>query len=199
METADTGDILLFRGNRATSFLTRTLTWSNYDHVAMVLKFENDPNEVFYIESVGKVGVTINRWSLLRKHIGKNKFYRKCTFRHISAERDDDMMDKVDQLVKEIVGHKYGLNPFNMLRSETLDNIHDLGEDDSGEKPSVDSPLVDKNRTFFCSELVAKIFKILGIIENDNTPCNRFFPHHFSGNSGKAIKFTEGTTIETEC
>jgi len=59
--------------------------------------------------------------------------------------------------------------------------------------------LINKNRAFFCSELVAKAFKILGIIENDNTPCNRFFPHHFSTGYDKSIKFTKGTTIENEC
>jgi len=104
------------------SLLTRTLTWSNYDHVAMVLKFENDANEVFYIEAVGKIGVAINRWSLLRKHIGKNKFYKRCVFRHIDCDRSDEMLDSVEKLIKEIVGHKYGLNPLSMIRSETVTN-----------------------------------------------------------------------------
>ena len=31
--------------------------------------------------------------------------------------------------------------------------------------------LVEDDRTFFCSELVAKAFKILGVIENDTTSC----------------------------
>jgi len=133
----------------------------------MALKFENDPSEVFYIESVGKFGVTINRWSLLRNHIGQNKFYKMCTFRHISVDRDDDMMDKVDQIVKEIVGHKYGLNPLNMLRSETVSNLDEVIKAQGTSDPldnSAPDPLVEKNRTFFCSELVAKAFKILGIM-----------------------------------
>jgi hypothetical protein len=38
-EIADTGDILLFRGSHTGGKLTRTVTASHFDHVAMVLKF----------------------------------------------------------------------------------------------------------------------------------------------------------------
>lgn len=40
LSTADTGDILLFRGTQAGSKITRTVTGGYFDHVAMVLKFE---------------------------------------------------------------------------------------------------------------------------------------------------------------
>jgi hypothetical protein len=69
-EIADTGDILLFRGTHAGGKLTRTVTASHFDHVAMVLKFQNDPNEVFMVEATGNMGVSLNRWDYLREHIG---------------------------------------------------------------------------------------------------------------------------------
>lgn len=75
------------------SFFTRTLTWSNYDHVAMILKFESDPNEVYFVEAVGNLGVVLNRWSFLRTHVGKEKFYKRVVFRHIDCVRDDRMLD----------------------------------------------------------------------------------------------------------
>lgn len=40
--------------------------------------------------------------------------------------------------------------------------------------------LMDQNRTFFCSELVAKAFKVLGVIENDSRSCTTFYPKHFA-------------------
>lgn len=39
LNKANTGDLLLFRGSQAGSMITRTLTGSHFDHVAMVLKF----------------------------------------------------------------------------------------------------------------------------------------------------------------
>ena len=32
--------------------------------------------------------------------------------------------------------------------------------------------IIDDDRTFFCSELVADAFKVLNIIENDDTACS---------------------------
>jgi len=36
-------------------------------------------------------------------------------------------------------------------------------------KTNAKRELIDEDRTFFCSELVAKAFKVLGIIEDDDT------------------------------
>jgi len=97
LETADTGDILLFRGSHFGSLLTRTFTWSKYDHIALILKFESDPGEIYLVEATGGMGVALNKWSSLRKHIGvRKKFYRKCIFRHIQFERDDAMLENLE-------------------------------------------------------------------------------------------------------
>ena len=40
------------KGNQVGCVITRTFTWSEYDHVAMVLKFEKDPNEIFFVEAI---------------------------------------------------------------------------------------------------------------------------------------------------
>lgn len=38
---------------------------------------------------------------------------------------------------------------------------------------------IDKDRTFFCSELIAKAYKVLGIFNSDIS-CSQIFPKHFS-------------------
>jgi len=53
--------------------------------------------------------------------------------------------------------------------------------------------LVETNRTFFCSELLAKAFKILGIMEDDDTSCTQFYPQHFTEHGDSFLKLTEGT------
>ena len=80
------GDILLFKGNRPMTMLTRTVTWCEFDHVAMILKFESDPDEVYILESAGD-GVTMNNWTRLREVIGKDKFYKMVVYRHIEFDR----------------------------------------------------------------------------------------------------------------
>ena len=104
LQQADTGDILLFRGSHAGSVITRTFTNSHFDHVAMVLKFDTDPDEVYMVEATGTLGVALNKWSYLREHIGHKKFYNKCIFRHIEFDRSDQMVDSLEKFLKEAVG-----------------------------------------------------------------------------------------------
>ena len=43
IKTAQTGDLLLFKTNKTTSKVVRTMTRSDYDHVAMIVKVPLDP------------------------------------------------------------------------------------------------------------------------------------------------------------
>lgn len=58
--------------------------------------------------------------------------------------------------------------------------------------------MIDESRTFFCSELVAKAFKVLGILEADETASSQFYPHHFSARGDSFLRLTEGTTLGPE-
>ena len=147
---ADTGDILLFRGTATGAKITRTVTGGYFDHVAMVLKFETDPGEVYLVEATGNNGVALNRWGLLKDHVGPGKFYKKLIFRHVNFERGDKMVDNLEKFLSEAVGQNYGMR--GILRSKTL-------------KPSEESDrIIQEDRSFFCSELVAKAYKLLGVI-----------------------------------
>lgn len=48
---ADTGDLILFRGKAFESRLQRVVTGSEYDHVAIVLKYST--SDIFLIEALG--------------------------------------------------------------------------------------------------------------------------------------------------
>ena len=41
------------------------------DHVAMILKFESDPHEVYFVEATSNRGVSISKWSGIRKFVGE--------------------------------------------------------------------------------------------------------------------------------
>lgn len=55
-----------------------------------------------------------------------------------------------------------------------------------------------QNRTFFCSELVAKAYKHLGIIENDNRSCSQFYPGHFEKSGESFLKLLPGASMNNE-
>lgn len=57
---------------------------------------------------------------------------------------------------------------------------------------------IEKNRDFFCSELVAKAFKVTGIIEDDDTSCTQFYPGTFDQKHDSFLKLTPGTEIGSE-
>jgi hypothetical protein len=84
----------------------------------MILKFQTDPDEVYLVEATGN-GVQVNRWFYLRKHIGFKKFYRNCIFRHIECERNDEMVERLQLFLSEVVGLKYGITPKKLLKLKT--------------------------------------------------------------------------------
>lgn len=77
----------------------------------MVLRLDFDPDEVYYVESTGTNGVTICSWDQLREHIGKDKFIEKLVFRHIDFDRGDEMVNKLEIFLNEVIGNKYSLAP----------------------------------------------------------------------------------------
>jgi hypothetical protein len=58
--------------------------------------------------------------------------------------------------------------------------------------------LVSSERTFFCSELVAKAFKVLGVTINDKKSCGKYYPGHFSIKNDSFLKLNYGTEIQDE-
>jgi hypothetical protein len=68
------------------------------------------------------------------------------------------MVEQLQKFLAEAIGHKYSLN--GLMRRETVKAIK-----------GIENEVISEDRTFFCSELVAKGFKLLGILENDDTSC----------------------------
>lgn len=93
---------------------------SHFDHVAMVLKFETEPEEIFLVEAVGNLGVSLNRWSFLRENVGTGKFYDKLVFRHVNFDRGDKMVDNLEKFLSEAVGKKYGIGGNKLLKKNTV-------------------------------------------------------------------------------
>ena len=83
------------------------------------------------------------------------------------------------------MGHKYDISVEKLMRKNTIE-VTDKNK------------FIEDDRTFFCSELVAKAFKVLGIMMDDDVSCTMFYPHHFTALGDDGLKLTEGTWIEDE-
>lgn len=54
---------------------------------------------------------------------------------------------------------------------------------------------IAEDRDFFCSELVAKGFKIIGVILDDQTSSTQFMPGSFADEGCHVLKLTPGTSL----
>lgn len=99
MAKADTFDILLFKCNTGGGRIIRTYTRSEFDHAAMILKFGSEPDDVFFLEATGNMGVSIKRYSGMKHTIGN--FYKKIVLRHLEWERPDSALDVLEQFIEE--------------------------------------------------------------------------------------------------
>jgi len=100
------------------------------------------------------------------------------------VERSDTMIDKLEIFLKEAVGNKYGISTSKLLfqRNTVVPKKNKY---------------IDDDRTFFCSELVAKAYKVLGIMEDDGRPSNYFYPASFSSKS-TALNLAVGSNLGPE-
>ena len=85
----------------------------------------------------------------MRKYLGD--FYENVVLRHIEVNRSQNMIERLEIFLKEAVGNSYGMSTSKLL----------FHRPSAKPKKGV---FVDEDRTFFCSELVAKTFKVLGIM-----------------------------------
>ena len=81
---ADTGDILLFKSKTLATKVQRAVTRSDYDHVAMILRYAD--GSLVLLESTGNTGVALLDWDVFLK----NKWhglYSKLVYRKLKTNR----------------------------------------------------------------------------------------------------------------
>ena len=105
IDVADTFDILLFSCNTAAGKIIRTYSGSEFDHAAMVLRYDCEPGEVYFIEATGDIGVAYKKWSLMNDELGK--FYKKIVLRRLTWHRPNDALEILDKFLDEVHGNHY--------------------------------------------------------------------------------------------
>ena len=94
------------------------MTWSTYDHIALVLKYSGDAN-IYLYEAVNEIGVRINTWQMLRTQIGPGKFYSHVTYRHVNFDRNPKAAKDFAEFMDSTLGLKYELTAAKILRRKS--------------------------------------------------------------------------------
>lgn len=174
LQKVDTGDILLFRCNNRRifgSWVTRAFTNSHFDHVALILRFGESVQDLYILEAVGDKGVRITSWINIRSELRVGGFFDKIITRKLCYEMTNERLNDLDQFRRNSVGHRYGLSAKKILFNQRSEpNLHDAGPSE-----------IEKDRQFFCSELIAKAFKVLGVIKKPEIRGSAsYFPGSFT-------------------
>lgn len=117
---ADCGDLLLFAGNSLMSQVQRTVTSSNYDHIAMFLRFSN--GNLVYFESTSDNGVQIYSWDyFVRANI--QRYYQRISFRKLRVDRTPELVSRLEQFVQKTRGLEYKIDVDKLIRKTCEQDI----------------------------------------------------------------------------
>lgn len=127
----------------------------------MLLRYKDD--SISFIEAGSNEGVTICGWeNFVRKRC--YEFYDKIVYRSLNYKRNYTNQTNLEIFLRKIHGKQYALNPLRLLQKHsTYDSIEDVA---------------GKNG-YFCSELVAAIFKFLGFLPREIRSAH-YLPGSFS-------------------
>lgn len=170
MDTLETGDIILFRGNSWLSYLLQWIGRSRYSHVGMIIKnpsFINDSlaDGLYLLESgwnaipdsedrIIKSGVQLHRLSDILHTCQPSSVY----VRRISCERNHAFYEKLDTIHQTIHNRPYDMNLWDWIRAAYHLDI------DGSISPSPSAT----TEQFWCSALIAYVFDKLELIEPIN-------------------------------
>lgn len=154
---ATTCDLLLFRGKGLSAKLQRAVTRSEFDHVALMLRYAS--GKLAFLEATALDGVTIIEWDeflFYKWHL----LYSRLIFRKLDMQRNDDLLQRLEAFIQEVRGKKYKITASKLLRRA------------GNKRPG-------SEEGFFCSELVASAYKHIGLLPSE-VPASNYLPGDFA-------------------
>ena len=188
---AETGDILLFKTNHPLTRITRTYTRSDFDHVGVIFNADNviQDNGIFVFDACAGQGVECNGWQSQRYFIGENQFRIRCVYRKVNFNRTQECLEKAYRFITEAQGKKFKFTIKKFLAKGPEARLSELCENE----------FIEENRDFYCSELVAKFFQVIGVLQDqDMRAATQYTPHNFSVKGQSFLNLADGVTIGQE-
>ncbi|GAB5369137.1 hypothetical protein AAMO2058_001379700 [Amorphochlora amoebiformis] len=156
LRNVTTGDILLFQTKGIGPSIIRRATHSPYDHVGL---FVRKRGLLGVLESLGEPGVLVSRFRAFLEQNWLHQ-YTHLVVRKLKPKLTKSALIELAKFCKGVEGKKYSLTPAKLLRREST------------------MAFDDKDRTYFCSELVAKALKHLELLRED-CPSTEYVPGSF--------------------
>ena len=88
--------------------ITRTLTGSPFDHIAIILRFGDYIKDLYVLEAVGDKGVRIVSWYNLRCELYEDGFFDKLVTRKLLYDMTAEKLTDLDVFRRNTVGKRYG-------------------------------------------------------------------------------------------
>jgi hypothetical protein len=144
---ADTGDVILFKAPELGCKLQRIVTNSNYNHIAMILR--SSTGALKFIEATMQYGVDIIDWEVFVIYNFYQSFERIVYRRLSNFHRSKETLTRLEEFIKVAKNKRYSLAATKLLRR------HCSNDSDSS---------IRDDKTYFCSELVASLYKNMGLL-----------------------------------
>jgi len=134
--------------------------------------------EIYLFESLGKTGVAFYRWNdFMRYHW--NLDYEQMLYRKLNCVRPREMIEKLEKFVLTILGKKHTMSICKLCKCTNVK-----------ENP-------EKKKGYFCSELVASVYKQMGVLA-DTKLSSRFYPGTFESINDGNLEFTNDANLGPE-
>lgn len=118
--------------------------------------------QIFLLECVMVRGVCFTSWTNFKEF---NNIYPEVFFRKLKCKRDKQFYKNFDDFIEKVQGNSYQLNLSKVLFNKNKGSI------------AIDL----EHRTFFCSELIVKCYKEIGLIDADKTKASyKYTPQDLS-------------------
>ena len=152
------GDVLLFKCNMPHTAIVRTLTWADYDHVAVVALGSN--NELVMLEAC-VLGV---RAFPLAQRVREyaTHFADVIAWRRLLATRTDAEAAACRSFVENVDGKRYSYDAGKILFTARRATAATSGGGD-GKRAATGS--YDGEEAYYCSELVVALYQHCGLVQ----------------------------------
>ena len=127
---------------------------------------------------MGDKGVRIASWQTIRSELYEDGFFDKLVTRKLLYDMTPEKLTDLDVFRRNAVGKSYGLSAAKLL----FDQPSEVASNQGQARDSAHHAKIDQDRRFFCSELIAKAFKVLEVMKNPHKGSNNYFPGSFGLN-----------------
>jgi len=168
-ERCETGDIILYKTKAFQGKFTRTITNRDWDHCAMFVWVQVEGSPILgVLEALSNKGTQLWPWDAYIREKYDSE-YSEIVVRHLHIP-DKNLRNRIHFQLQYFVQQVIN-TPYSIIRGFFKRGSKDLN---------------DPTRTFFCSSLVAKAYKTVGLLQG-NIASRRYYPGHFHQNEGIAI------------